>query len=58
MRDSRLPEDLDGLLLYGGYPELNGAALEKNCSVKEEIAGKIKEGMPCMAECGRFYVSP
>lgn len=54
MRDSRLPKELDGLLLYGGYPELNGAALEKNCSVKEEIAGKIKEGMPCMAECGGF----
>ena len=27
MRDSRLPKELDGLLLYGGYPELNGAAL-------------------------------
>ncbi len=54
MRDSRLPKELDGLLLYGGYPELNGAVLEKNSSIRTEIAGKIKEGMPCMAECGGF----
>lgn len=24
IHDKRLPENLDGLLLYGGYPELNG----------------------------------
>lgn len=54
MHDDHLPENLDGLLLYGGYPELNGPVLEKNVSMRKEIAGKIARGMPCMAECGGF----
>ena len=49
-----LPENLDGLLLYGGYPELNGKALEENLSMRQEIAAAIKDGMPCLAECGGF----
>ena len=35
-------------------PELNGEALERNASMKEEIAQAVKQGMPCMAECGGF----
>ena len=54
IRDKKLPVGLDGLLLYGGYPELNGEALERNASMKEEIAQAVKQGMPCMAECGGF----
>ena len=30
IHDAHLPENLDGLLLYGGYPELNTQALEEN----------------------------
>lgn len=54
VHDAHLPSDLDGLLLYGGYPELNGEALEQNESMKEDIIQAIKQGMPCMAECGGF----
>ena len=54
IHDKHLPADLDGILLYGGYPELNGEALERNASMKEEIAQAVKQGMPCMAECGGF----
>ena len=54
IRDSELPCDLDGLLLYGGYPELNGEALEKNQTMREAVRGALKQGMPCMAECGGF----
>ena len=54
IHDEHLPADLDGILLYGGYPELNGEALERNASMKEEIAQAVKQGMPCMAECGGF----
>ncbi|MDU5954821.1 MAG: cobyrinic acid a,c-diamide synthase, partial [Ruminococcus sp.] len=28
--------------------------LERNASMKEEIAQAVKQGMPCMAECGGF----
>ena len=54
VHDEHLPENLDGMLLYGGYPELNGEALERNESMKTEIAQAVSGGMPCMAECGGF----
>ena len=54
IRDKKLPVGLDGLLLYGGYPELNGKELEKNTSMREEIQKALSGGMPCMAECGGF----
>ena len=39
IHDRELPEDLDGLLLSGGYPELNGEALEEN----QEMCTRIRE---------------
>lgn len=54
IHDAHMPENLDGLLLYGGYPELNTKALEANKTMRQEIAAAIKEGMPCLAECGGF----
>lgn len=54
MEDKQLPDDLDGLLLYGGYPELNGKKLEQNTTMKDMIREKLKAGMPCVAECGGF----
>ena len=54
VRDQKLPCRLDGLLLYGGYPELNGRELENNTSMREDIKKALDAGMPCMAECGGF----
>lgn len=54
MEDKQLPDDLDGLLLYGGYPELNGKKLEQNIPMRNRIREELKAGMPCMAECGGF----
>lgn len=52
--DSRLPENIQGLLLYGGYPELHAKELENNASMRQSIHQAIKAGLPCMAECGGF----
>lgn len=52
--DKKLPENLDGMLLYGGYPELNGKALEENSMMRRSVADALHNGMPCMAECGGF----
>lgn len=52
--DRRLPENLDGLLLYGGYPELFGKQLDENCELRNEIRQKLNGGLPVMAECGGF----
>lgn len=54
IHDGTLPEELDGILLYGGYPELNGKELEQNVSMRKVIAQALKSGMPCLAECGGF----
>ena len=54
IHDRELPENLDGLLLCGGYPELNGEALENNQSMCSAIRETILDGMPCLAECGGF----
>lgn len=54
LHEERLPENLDGLLLYGGYPELHGEVLEKNASMRESVKEALHRGMPCMAECGGF----
>lgn len=54
IHDQGLPADLDGLLLYGGYPELQGAQLEANAAMREQIRDAIQDGLPCMAECGGF----
>ena len=54
IHDRELPEELDGLLLSGGYPELNGEALEENQEMCTRIREVILDGMPCLAECGGF----
>ncbi len=52
IKDSALPENLDGLYFGGGYPELFADQLEKNRSLKKEIYLSIEQGMPVLAECG------
>ena len=54
IHDKHLPEDLDGLLLGGGYPELYGKALEENKTMRNEIRRKAEEDMPVLAECGGY----
>lgn len=52
LTDSRLPERLDGLYLGGGYPELHGAVLSRNASLREEIRRRGECGLAIYAECG------
>ncbi|MDD3279150.1 MAG: cobyrinate a,c-diamide synthase [Lachnospiraceae bacterium] len=54
MTDPKLPPDLDGLLLYGGYPELHARELSENVSMREQIKKCMEEGLPVIAECGGF----
>lgn len=54
LEDSKLPEQVDGLLLGGGYPELCARQLSENVSMRESIRVAIEEGMPSVAECGGF----
>lgn len=42
------------MILSGGYPELHAKTLSGNHSMREAIRKAIKDGMPCIAECGGF----
>lgn len=54
LEQEHLPEELDGLLLYGGYPELFGKQLEENETMRKDIRKAFEKKMPLMAECGGF----
>lgn len=54
IRDKALPDDIQGILLGGGYPENYLAELSVNTNLKTEIKNAIKNGMPVLAECGGF----
>lgn len=54
LRDTALPENIGGLYLPGGYPELHARELSGNTSLLREIKQKIESGLPTAAECGGF----
>ena len=54
LRDMALPENIGGLYLPGGYPELHARELSENTSILREIKRKIESGLPTAAECGGF----
>lgn len=54
LRDEALPDDADGLILWGGYPELYAKRLESNESLRRSIRQKVEQGLPVYAESGGF----
>lgn len=54
IHDRRLPEDLAGLIFYGGYPELYAKELSTNKKMREEVRVAVQQGCCCIAECGGF----
>lgn len=54
LHDKSLPPDVDGLLLFGGYPENYGKELSQNEAMRKAVRGACLCGMPVLAECGGF----
>lgn len=54
MHDFKIPEEADGLILGGGYPELYAKQLSDNVSMRTSIYEGCKNKLPCIAECGGF----
>jgi len=50
--DGALPDDLGGLYIGGGYPELHAEALAGNTAVRDAIREFAAAGGPIYAECG------
>ncbi len=54
LRDRKLPDGTEGIIIGGGYPELFLERLAKNHSMKDSIRDAVKKGIPSAAECGGF----
>ncbi|MBE7004250.1 MAG: cobyrinate a,c-diamide synthase [Ruminococcaceae bacterium] len=54
LHDAVLPEDIGGLYLPGGYPELYAPRLAENEAMRRAIAAAVRGGLPTVAECGGF----
>lgn len=52
LHDAHLPDDIGGLYLGGGYPELYAEKLSANQSMLKAIRSAHAAGMPIYAECG------
>lgn len=54
LHDKKLPEDIDGMLFGGGYPENYVNQLENAHEMRADIKKAYGQGIPCLAECGGF----
>ena len=54
LRDKALPEEIDGLYLCGGYPELYAALLSQNETMRVSVRDAVPKGLATIAECGGF----
>ncbi len=54
IHDQALPENINGILLGGGYPENYLETLAANSSMKLSIKKHFAHGIPTLAECGGF----
>lgn len=52
--DNEIPEHADGIMLFGGYPELFAKELSENIRFKNSIKSAVNRGVPVYAEGGGF----
>lgn len=52
--DMNLPENIHGIYLGGGYPELYTEELSHNIGMRKAVRDAVSAGLPCIAECGGF----
>jgi len=52
--DSKIPENIAGLIFGGGYPELYADKLSSNTGMLRSVLTASRGGMPVFAECGGF----
>jgi cobyrinic acid a,c-diamide synthase len=50
--DSKIPENITGMYIGGGFPEIYARELAANHSMKDSIKGAAQAGLPIYAECG------
>ena len=54
LSDAALPENVDGVYIGGGFPEMFSQSLEANTSMRRSIRDFARNGGSIFAECGGF----
>jgi cobyrinic acid a,c-diamide synthase len=58
VRDEKVPDQVHGLIIGGGFPEEHAADLSANAALRAEVAALAEAGAPVVAECaGLLYLS-
>jgi cobyrinic acid a,c-diamide synthase len=52
LRDNRLPGDVDGLVVGGGFPETYAGELSANRPLLDDVHRRVTAGLPTWVECG------
>jgi cobyrinic acid a,c-diamide synthase len=52
LNEQKLPDNIDGIFIGGGFPERHMQSLANNHLFKQHLHQLIESGMPCYAECG------
>ena len=56
LKDRQIPENVDGLILGGGFPEVFAEEMSANKSMLDSLKTSVESGLPCYAECGGLMV--
>jgi cobyrinic acid a,c-diamide synthase len=58
LRDEQLPDDVNGLVIGGGFPEEHAADLSANARLRAQVVSLARSGAPVLAECaGLLYLA-
>ncbi len=52
VHDPKLPENAQGVILGGGFPEVLAEKLERNSAMTSSLRNAVHDGVPLYAECG------
>ncbi|MCW3491485.1 cobyrinate a,c-diamide synthase [Dethiobacter alkaliphilus] len=56
LEDPGLPENVQGVMLGGGFPEMFADLLAENTSLMAALQSAVNDGMPVYAECGGYMM--
>jgi cobyrinic acid a,c-diamide synthase len=56
LHDNKVPENVDALILGGGFPEVFAEKISANKSMLSSIKKTVESGIPTYAECGGLMV--
>ena len=56
LHDNQVPENIDGIILGGGFPEVFAEQISSNKEMLVSIKEAVRSGIPCYAECGGLMI--